>query len=408
MSITDLWLKSVHKKEHDERFEKSDRDGLSVRVSTKGKVVFQFRYRYQGKFARCDLGSYPALSLKDAREEVLVRRAQLEQGFDPRVKKRIERVQISTALTNQQLITRWHEDYSVERKVGANEIYRSFEIHVFPKLGQLPADATGLAEWMDLLEPLAKVKPRMAERLLGNLKQVHKWAFRRGLVKEQPVSIISAKDDLHVNRKKVAGRALSDEEINLVWHANQSSRMALRSKIFVQLVLFFGCRPGELIHARRNEFDFDQGVWEIPPERHKTGKVTDKPLRRPIIPEFVPYLTQAMSLSHHPDMLFSGESRAVKLNDRSVLSFPYNIMNVAEKQFGTVMKHWSMYDLRKTARTNWSTLSEPHICELMLGHVLPGVWQVYDRHDYLEEQAVTYKAWFDRLMMIVGDFPPKR
>lgn len=187
-------------------------------------------------------------------------------------------------------------------------------------------------------------------------------------------------------------------ELWLLWQAMERSRMPLRSKLFVKLCLFFGCRPGELTGAGKDEFDLKEGVWEIPPERHKTGRVTGRSLPRPIIEEVKPLIEQAMALSHHPGRLFSGESRAVPLNDRSVLSYPYNIMRVAKNQLGKEMAHWSMYDLRKTARTNWATLAEPHVCELMLGHVLPGVWQVYDRHDYLEEQAAAYRAWHARVM----------
>jgi hypothetical protein len=94
------------------------------------------------------------------------------------------------------------------------------------------------------------------------------------------------------------------------------------------------------------------------------------------------------------------------MHQSSILSYPKNIQKVAEKQLGYTMEHWSMYDLRKTARTNWSTLAEPHVCELMLGHVLPGVWQVYDRHGYLEEQAAAYKAWHARVMQLVADDLP--
>lgn len=202
------------------------------------------------------------------------------------------------------------------------------------------------------------------------------------------------------------GRALADVELWLLWQAMERSRMPLRSKLFVKLCLFFGCRPGELTGAGKDEFDLKEGVWEIPPERHKTGRVTGRSLPRPIIEEVKPLIEQAMALSHHPGRLFSGESRAVPLNDRSVLSYPYNIMRVAKNQLGKEMAHWSMYDLRKTARANWATLAEPHVCGLMLGHVLPGVWQVYDRHDYLEEQAAAYRAWHARVMQLVdGDSP---
>ena len=61
------------------------------------------------------------------------------------------------------------------------------------------------------------------------------------------------------------------------------------------------------------------------------------------------------------------------------------------------MEHWSVHDLRRTARTNFSTLTEPHIAEIMLGHRMPGAWQVYDHYDYLPEQAKACTAWAKRL-----------
>ncbi|EPA97866.1 integrase family protein [Pseudomonas sp. G5(2012)] len=51
-----------------------------------------------------------------------------------------------------------------------------------------------------------------------------------------------------------------------------------------------------------------------------------------------------------------------------------------------------VHDLRKTARPNFSTLTEPHFAEIMLGHKLPGSWQVYDQYDYLAEQKEAYSA----------------
>lgn len=406
MALTDAWLKAAHRKPREAVTEKADRDGLGARVTRTGKVVFQLRYRYQGKAARMDLGTYPAMTLKEARDEAIKRRGQLEQGHDPRVARLVEQASIATAHTNESLVRDWYTRYCEPRKTGAPEILRSFELHVLPELGALPADSTGLRQWMDLLEPLAEQKPRIAERVLTNMKQVHKWGARRGLTEHQPLAAISAREDLHVNKKRVKGRALSGGEIWLLWQAMERSRMPLRSKVFVKLCLLYGCRPGELVGAGRGEFDFKEGVWTIPPGRHKTGRVTGRSLCRPIIDEVAPLIQQAMALSHHPDLLFSGESKAVPLHDRSVLSYPYNIMRVAKNQMGREMAHWSMYDLRKTARTNWSELAEPHVCELMLGHALPGVWQVYDRHDYLKEQAAAYKAWHERVMQLVAGDPP--
>lgn len=66
------------------------------------------------------------------------------------------------------------------------------------------------------------------------------------------------------------------------------------------------------------------------------------------------------------------------------------------------MKHWSVHDLRKTARTNFSVLTEPHIAEIMLGHKLVGQWQVYDHYDYLKEQAKAYSKWWNQILEIVS------
>lgn len=45
-------------------------------------------------------------------------------------------------------------------------------------------------------------------------------------------------------------------------------------------------------------------------------------------------------------------------------------------------------------------MTDPHIAEIMLGHRLPGEWQVYDHYQYLDEQAEAYSKWWERLMQI--------
>lgn len=64
------------------------------------------------------------------------------------------------------------------------------------------------------------------------------------------------------------------------------------------------------------------------------------------------------------------------------------------------MIHWSVHDLRRTVRTNMSSITEPHVAETMIGHIMPKTWRTYDKYDYLEEQAVAYSAWVDRLEAI--------
>jgi hypothetical protein len=86
MSITETWLKANLQKHRAKPLVKADRDGLGARVSPKGKITFQLRYYFAGgkDAQRVDLGSYPLMSLKQARQETLRLRAKLEIGENPK------------------------------------------------------------------------------------------------------------------------------------------------------------------------------------------------------------------------------------------------------------------------------------------------------------------------------------
>ncbi len=112
MALTDSYLRSVLGREHEGVFEKTDRDGLSVRVSKKGKVVFQMRYMFAGKQRRVDIGSYPSLGLREARDEILKIRRALEEGIDPQLYMAARYEKNVTAMTVEQVIREWDRVYA--------------------------------------------------------------------------------------------------------------------------------------------------------------------------------------------------------------------------------------------------------------------------------------------------------
>jgi len=400
VALSDSWLKANIGKKRASRIERTDRDGLSVRVTPQGKIIFQLRYRYIGKLVRLDIGTYPLMVLKDARSESQRLKAKLEQGHDPRVVKLLEKQAIATADSLEDLFRQWYESYCKQNKKGHHEILRSFELYVFPRLGKLPAEEVTIHEWLALLEARAKETPGIAERILTNAKQLLKWAVRRRLISSNPISDINAVQDLNV-KKGVGTRSLNDEEIKLTWLAVEKSRMSHKNKLFLKLCLFFGCRNGELRVSEKHHFDFDKAVWTVPIENHKLGKLTKKPLLRPIIHEVMPLIEEAFLLSTKSSYVFTNKGADEVMGVGAPLSLPYGIMQYLRRHEKYEMEHWSVHDLRKTARTNFSTLTDPHIAEIMLGHKLPGQWQVYDHYDYLKEQRKAYSKWWVRLMELV-------
>ena len=239
-------------------------------------------------------------------------------------------------------------------------------LHVFPVIGKLPAEQVSVHEWLNLLEKHATARPGTAERILINAKQMWKWAVRRKLIATSALAGINAKEDLQI--KKLPGsRTLSSDEIARLWRAIERSRMAAKNRLFLKLCLIYGCRNGELRQAEKMHFDFETRVWTVPAGNHKLGHATGKPLLRPITTEIAPLIKEAMALSNGSRYLFTNTGSDAPMGTSAPLALPYNVMQWLRRHEKFEMEHWSVHDLRRTARTNFSTLTAPHIAEIMLG-----------------------------------------
>lgn len=399
MALSDAALRAMLGKEFDKVQTKADRDGLSARVSCKGKISFQYRYRWNGKGERVDIGTYPATSLKDAREEVIRLRGELEQNRNPRLLKRMARNEAYTAMTVEGLIREWYAKYAKDNKKGHEDILRSFELHIFPAIGDVPnADAT-IHLWLGVLEPLARKTPSTTDRLLTNIKQAHFWAVRRKLAEAAPLNELRLAD-LNIT-KGTRDRVLTNDEIVTIFRAMDASRIAPKFQLLVKLCLLFGCRSGEIANAEKTHFDLDKMIWMIPHTHHKGGKRTKKPLVRPIISEAREMLQELFEYSPRSKFaMINGKTGGVQ-GRATLTEISPGIQQAARRHLGVEMEHWTLHDLRRTARTNFSDLTEPHVAELMLGHKLPGVWQVYDKHGYIEEQRRAYSLWWARVTALV-------
>jgi integrase len=402
MALTDSYLRSIHGREHERVFEKTDRDGLSVRVSRKGKVVFQMRYMFAGKQRRVDIGSYPSLGLREARDEILKIRRSLDEGVDPQLYMAARYEKNVSAMTVENVMREWDRVYASVNIKNAADIIRSFEIHVFSRIGHLPHDSVNTHAWIEIIEGVQSNKPGIARRLLTNAKQAHSWALRRKLVETMPIEGLKPHDfGMKVN---ITRRVLSDDEIRVLYETFENTGMRRKNALLMQLILLFGCRSGEMIQSKREHFDFDIGIWTVPPENHKGGN-TGKPLKRPIIPAAQAMIEEAMSLSSHKEFIFQSalkKDRERALNSASALGLPKTVMAYYQRTRGEIMPHWSIHDLRRTARTRWASIAPPHVCEVMMGHALPGIWAVYDHNDYLDEQRKAYTAWWALVMKIVN------
>lgn len=400
--ISDAWLKSNNGKARDKVEVFSDRDGLGVRATIKGKLVFQWRYRYHGKQLRLDIGTYPSLGLKRARDKVLELQAVLAEGRDP--KAFLLKKSLFDAPDNklEALYRNYHNAFAVHHKQSAAETLRSMELHIFPVLGGFAASDVEVYQWVEVLEKIAEDAPSISERVLTASREMYAWGVRMRRVTNNPLSDISAKKDLRIKKNRSV-RSLNDHELKLVWKAVRESNIRPKNRIMMQLLIMWGCRVGELRAAKKAHFDLHNNVWTVPPENHKTGRLTGRALKRPILPEMATLIKQVFLTSpSHYVYAFSHPKEDRPTSDRAHLSLPTNIDNWVKKRLAADIESWSIHDLRSTARSRWSGFAPPHICEIALGHALPAMWQTYDHFEYLDEQRALYEQWIKKLHEIVS------
>ena len=128
MSLTNTQLTKLLSKEYNKPFELSDRDSLSVRVSAKGKIAWQYRYRFDGKPDRVTLGHYPYISLSEARAWVPSLRGLVVDGKNPKLewKERKNKSIQKSQFTLSKLSKLWFDEVAeVEFKNTTHDNYES-------------------------------------------------------------------------------------------------------------------------------------------------------------------------------------------------------------------------------------------------------------------------------------------
>jgi hypothetical protein len=85
--LTDEIIKNLQPKE--KPYKKFDEKGLYIEVTTKGSKHWRFKYSFAGKEKRLAMGSYPEISLKEARDKRDEARKQIRDGLDPSYEKQL-------------------------------------------------------------------------------------------------------------------------------------------------------------------------------------------------------------------------------------------------------------------------------------------------------------------------------
>lgn len=383
MPLTKSQLEKIPKKYNGEP-ELSDRDGLSARISPKDVITFNYRFRWQGKQQRMKIGRFPGISLDDAREKTSEYKQALFEGMDPRS---IQAVENASRL----LIEIYSDFLRIKRnnlKPKTMVLYDStFNKYVKP-FSSIDVEKYTYQNWVKYFDKVRELSSASnAGMILKRFKAVIRWAKIRGSIKnseilEIPVSAIGT-------LPKKRNRELEWSEVVGLWRKIESSQSSPKCKICVQLLILTGARNADIREARRNEFHLEKGLWILPEERSKNKK----PIRRPLS-------SGAIKLIETLDLIWGKDREFLIEGDKLGRPLTANAVNRFVQRMNKHLKypHFVPHDFRRTISTRLSEEKvELHVTEKMLGHSLGGILEVYNKHDFLEEQRHAYELYWSKI-----------
>ncbi len=244
MAISDTKLRSIYGKPYDGPSEITDSDGLGIRVTPRGIINFQYRYRFNGKQHRLGIGKYPAVTLKDARIKVGDLKEVLDRGIDPRHSDVFHRT--TSKPTVKDCLTYWQETYvDVNLREKTKALYNSTIIkHMTDAFSGIPIEDIPVRAWVERFTDEEKINPRRARELLVQMRSAIGWCIRRQFINDCSLMKINPKD---VGSKAAVGEVtLSYNQLAKIWLAIERSRASTSNKLLHQMLMLYGARNSEL------------------------------------------------------------------------------------------------------------------------------------------------------------------
>ncbi|WP_057884236.1 tyrosine-type recombinase/integrase [Tsuneonella troitsensis] len=240
--------------------------GLGIRIFPTGRKQFVLQYRYGRTSRRLSLGRFGAITPDQARGLALEALVKLRQDIDPMAEKRAKR----TALTVRELADRFDEEHiSVHLKAStAKEYRRNLKLFILPAIGHLRIVDVTRAD-------IAKYhhdwrhRPYQANRNLEIISKMFNLAELWGLRPDgtNPRRHIKKYPEKKRERYFSAGELQS---IGRVLGEMEEERIELPSAIAaIRLLLFTGCRLGEIMTLRWEHVDLPSKLLRLPDS--KTG-----------------------------------------------------------------------------------------------------------------------------------------
>ena len=384
MKLTDTRIRTA--KPREKPYKLFDGGGLYLMVTPSGGRWWRLKYRHGGKEKLLAIGTYPEVSLREAREARDDARKLLVRGADPSERKQAAKVIQSDTL--RAIAEEWLGIQSAKlAQVTLEKARWMLREFIYPKLGEKLITEIKAPDLLAVLRPVEhKGMHETATRAKQRVGQIFRYAIATGRAERDITADLrgALAPVITQNRAAITEPARAGELLRAIegYQGDPATCAALKLAPLVFV------RPGELRGAEWRELDLEAAEWRIPAERMKMGEQHIVPLAR-----------QALEILRglHP---LSGNGRLVFPSLRSrERPMSENTLNAAQRRLGFAKEEMTSHGFRAMAST---LLNEqgfaPDVIELQLAHAERNkVRAAYNRAQRLAERRKMMQAWADYL-----------
>jgi integrase len=387
--------------------------GLYIQVTPPSGKSWLLRIKVGEKRRDIGLGSFPDVSLSAARDKARELKALVKAGIDP--------IQHAKDLKQEQIIAQRKNKTFAEvaqnchtsKKAGfknkkhSKQWISTLQNYAYPIIADMGIDDIGVNDVLAVLTPIWETKTETATRVRQRMATVFDYAITTEIrTKANPAQWKGRLDNLLAKPKDVLKSQGKNDRHHPALPLHQTNEFFIKllqenymSAWALAFTILTGSRGGEVRFMRWNELDIDNGLWCIPANRMKSGKLHKVPLSVPALSVLnlvqrdlkSPYVFRntkgnPLSDSTCKKPILKLHKAKIKQNPASAGYIDPGQRNriVTPNGFRSTLKDW--------ARLHTTFLDE--VSELALAHVNNDKTRAaYARNELLDERTILMDDW---------------
>lgn len=392
MPLTNTAIKAARGR--DKQYRLTDGQGMYLLVKPNGKKYWRLDYSLHGKRKTYAIGSYPAISLKDARSRRDAAKALVAEGIDPVQHRKIHKQKRMEAAVNtfEAVGREWFSKQQASWKPGhARTVLGRMEKNLFPWLGNTEIAKITAPLILPVLRRIeARGAVETAHRCKTICSQIMRYGVATGRAERDPCADL--RGALTPSQPKHMATMTDPEKIGGLLRSIDSYEGHIITRCALKLAPLVFVRPGDLRKMEWNAVNWIKKQWIFIPEKRRKNISNPRPLIVPLAEQALDTLREIHPLTGHGRFVFpSPRTDTRPMSNNAVLSALRRMSFNKEEMCG--------HGFRSMASTLLHELDWPHAAiELQLDHVHGDkVSAAYNHAEHLEIRTKMMQAWADYL-----------